>query len=128
VRKSLYNRSPDYVALQISIGGPAGGTVQLINDRYGRVYFAPGGTIGKSETVLAGMCVAGWLHQSAKPTPERLYTYIRQFSLGTGVGYLIGVNHVWGMPGLGNEVGLASRQIGLTGTWAWKTALDGYRW
>jgi RHS repeat-associated protein len=121
-------RQPDYYAFTVNFGSVVGGTVQIINDRYGRVYIAGGGNIGKSATALSGSLVAGWLNQASQPTADRLYAYIHGASIGAGAGYGLGGNKVWGMPGVGKEAGVFSPQIGATGTYAFQPDLDGYRW
>jgi hypothetical protein len=121
-------RQPDYYAFTVNLGWLVGGTVQIINDRYGRIYIAPGANIGKSATALSGSLVAGWLNQTSQPTADRLYGYIHEVSIGAGTGYGLGGNKVWGLPGVGKEVGAFSPQIGATGTYAFQPDLDGYRW
>jgi hypothetical protein len=112
----------------VNFGSLVGGTIQIINDRYGRVYIAGGGNIGKSATALSGSLVAGWLNQASQPTADRLYRYVHGLSIGAGAGYGLGGNRVWGLPGVGKEAGVFSPQIGATGTYAFQPDLDGYRW
>jgi RHS repeat-associated protein len=122
------SRLPDYFDATVNAGWLVGFTVQIIVDRYGRVWIAPGGNIGKSATFLSGSANVGWLKQSRKPSAEKLEKYISGLSITAGGGFGVGGNLVWGMPGLGREAGLFTPQVGVSATYGIQTALAWYKW
>jgi len=96
----------DYLALQVSVGPGGGVQGQFVVDRYGQIYLAFGGQIGRSPFLASGSLVQGTLVSSDVPSPTRLKSFFSggpAFNVGAGAGG--GANVVWSGDDVALEVG-----------------------
>ena len=96
----------DYLALQISAGPGGGVQGQFVVDRYGQIYLAFGGQIGRSLFLASGSLVQGTLVSTDVPSPTRLRSFFSggpAFNVGGGAGG--GANVVWSGDDVALEVG-----------------------
>jgi len=123
-------RGPDYFSLNINVGIVyVGGSVQFALDRYGNVYFGPGGTVGKAATIVSGSLTAGWLNECGKPDSQRLNDFLTTHSFNAGAGYWGGAGVTW-TPGVGTatEVGIVTPQGGVSYHYSWQVGNAGFSW
>src|SRR4030095_3316370 len=96
----------DYLARRVSVGPGGGVQGQFVVDRYGQIYLAFGGQIGRSLFLASGSLVQGTLVSSDVPSPTRLRSFFSggpAFNVGGGAGG--GANVVWSGDDVALEVG-----------------------
>src|SRR5438128_8671527 len=86
----------DYYSAQASIGPGGGVQFQLTLDRYGRLYFAAGGQIGKSLWLIGPSIFRGGILSKDTPSEERLAHFMRGGDAFHGAAVaIVGPNFVW---------------------------------
>lgn len=103
--------NPDYIAASVNISPFTPYTLTLLGtsfnlfiDRYGTVYFAIGGQIGRSPEMLSVNATANYLNQSSPADPQQLGRFLTNWSYTGAVGSFAGGNATYS-PGNGVSYG-----------------------
>jgi hypothetical protein len=113
------NRWPDYYSFSVNVGGAAGVSGQVTVDRYGDLYFAPGGVFGKASTFLSGSLAEGWLDQQKVPSQASLQRFLTGNSYEIGAGFVAGFAENFSGNRHAREVEISSPQAGISYHHAW---------
>jgi len=114
----------DYYSAQASVGPGGGAQFQLTLDRYGRLYFAAGGQVGKSPWLVGGGIVRGAIVSRDAPSEARLASFLSGGpAFNAGAGAVIGTNVVWSGNDVSVESGVMSPQAGGGYTYGWQLPL-----
>jgi hypothetical protein len=105
--------SPDYLTLQINVGGLVGYSPQITIDKNLNVYSTVlGANVGQSATFVSGSLTLGWA--TLEPGAE-LRDFLSGLSINPAAGYLGGIGRSMNSSGSSWEAGLYSPQIGVGG-------------
>jgi hypothetical protein len=107
-------RLPDFVTLNINVGGVVGWSGILSVDRYGDLFWSPIGiSAGKSLTVVSVSLTAGWMDQGVMPSQTALQNFLSGHGFSFTGGYWGGANVSWSPGnGLAPGIGAVSPQVG----------------
>ena len=127
-------RSPDYALINLAGGPPQlSGTIgigiSLVRDRYGRIYFTFGLSVGESAPLLvisgvpiSGNISGGWLMESEKPDPQDLQRFLTGWGGNVNLGFIVGLGGTTTLPSFSKwsiETGLYSPQFGISIFHSW---------
>jgi hypothetical protein len=117
VETNAPNRWPDYITIGGNIGKIVGWNGEITLDRYGNVYWSPGGFgIGKS-TLVAPVSVGiswGWLNKSGIPSRNVLNKFLSGNSVTISGGMVVGGGVTWSSGMSGKEYGFYTPQVGVS--------------